>query len=457
MRRIFPLFIILLMLFAGGCGASPERPVLHVAMPYSDRVQDVESNYYLGWLEEQTGLELDITLIRQSRSSDYLDALFASDADIDVVMFGNGFEISESELEDYRDRLYEAGGKLYYTNYGSGPRSGAGQILWINRNWLESLGLTIPSDTEELKNVLEAFRDNDMNGNGLADEIPLAGSSEDYANLPSELLLNSWCYNDPWHSRYAPDGSFAADSDSFREGISYCRELCSEGLLDERSFSFSRKQLCELVNSPEDLVGAFTTASVSDVIYPGNTEILARYVHVPPLEGPGGIRNSVRTESEPAVGAVITARSSRKEEAVLLLDTMLTEEASLTARFGEKGVDWDFSVGGDVSVYGGHSTIVTKNYLWNTYQNKHLNGIGPMNVPAHYLEGVTWNGVNSDAEYIDGRAQMSCRAFLPEQTALHERDEELSEYTDKWVRDFVTGEKDIGSDEAWGEYLKGLR
>lgn len=47
-------------------------------------------------------------------------------------------------------------------------------IQFINKAWLDQLGLEVPTTTEELYELLCAFRDNDMNGNGdTTDEIPL--------------------------------------------------------------------------------------------------------------------------------------------------------------------------------------------------------------------------------------------------------------------------------------------
>ena len=43
--------------------------------------------------------------------------------------------------------------------------------MWINRSWLDKLGLSMPTNTEELTDVLRAFRDLDPNGNGSHDEI----------------------------------------------------------------------------------------------------------------------------------------------------------------------------------------------------------------------------------------------------------------------------------------------
>ena len=47
--------------------------------------------------------------------------------------------------------------------------------LWLNTVWLDNLGLEKPTTTEELYQVLKAFKEQDANGNGDPnDEIPLS-------------------------------------------------------------------------------------------------------------------------------------------------------------------------------------------------------------------------------------------------------------------------------------------
>ncbi len=438
---------------------------MHVAIPYSDNIQDLKTNYYVRWLEEKTGLSLDFTIVHNRRCDDYLAELFNSDSEIDIVLFGEDFIPEEEKI-----RKYAASGEVYipekttgYTGYGQKELDGAGEIMWINYEWLESLGLSMPKTTDELAAVLRSFKEKDPNGNGIADEIALIGAVGDYSCDPIEFLLESFVYNDPYHSRYGAGrdaDKLMASTDEYREGIMYCNDLFNEGLIDERSFYGTSRDICELINSPVALVGAFTTDSISNAVYRGNPEIMARYVHVPPLKGPKGACNALYTLRTTRTAAIITGSSNMKEEAKLLLDTMMTEEASLIARFGEPEVDWTFSSGQDVSIFGTPSTIITKNYIRNTLQNKHLSGIGPMEVPAKYLMGVTWNGINSDTEYIDAEAQISYRYYLPnfgdDEPVFHEYDETLSAYLDRSLKDFVRGKKDVRSDTEWGKYLNGI-
>ncbi|MBO7531824.1 MAG: hypothetical protein J6T50_08475, partial [Lachnospiraceae bacterium] len=235
-----------------------------------------------------------------------------------------------------------------------------------------------------------------------------------------------------------------------------CNGLYEKGLLDNGFSECSYPQLCEMVNSPVPIVGAFTSSSIGDVIYRGNPEVMARYVHVPPLAGPSGTATAMLPDNKTAVGAIILSRSEKKEEAQLLLDTMMSEEASLIARFGEPGADWEYSDGKDISIYMIPSTIITKNYIRDVVQNKNLNGVGPMAVPEKYIYGVTWNGLNSDAEYVDARAQMAYMDFFVDPGGeLPVGNAELSEYLDRHMIAFVTGEEDVRSDSIWREYVSG--
>ncbi len=95
------------------------------------------------------------------------------------------------------------------------------QILWMNQEWLDALGLAQPATTDELYEVLIAFRDNDPNGNGVRDEIPLAGTEASYSKQPYDNITNAFVYNDPKNSRlYVEDGRvlFAPVTDAWRDG-----------------------------------------------------------------------------------------------------------------------------------------------------------------------------------------------------------------------------------------------
>ena len=58
----------------------------------------------------------------------------------------------------------------------------------IRQDWLDKLGLKTPKNTEELYQVLKAFKEQDPNGNGQADEIPMGANGFDNVSGVGPLL-----------------------------------------------------------------------------------------------------------------------------------------------------------------------------------------------------------------------------------------------------------------------------
>lgn len=487
MKKLLCIAVVLTaVLCTAACSKQgPVRETVYLGIPDSETVRDFKSNYYINWLEEATDCDIEVVPIIQNRCEDFLNSLETSEINIDAILFGSDFTLSYEELREFAiegrlvgldgfigpdtpailsEAVYSidsTGGRrlegIYcFPKIGTDSGDGCGQTMWINTQWLINLGLEVPRTTDELEQVLRAFAERDPNRNGMHDEIAFMGSTGGYMYNPSEFLLNAFIYNDPWNSRFCmTDGRrvFAPTTDEFRQGLEYCAELYAEGLISPRCYTYTIDQMVELINSSGDYVGAFTTDSLANVIFQSNPEIMARFLHVPPLEGIPGTRNALYVKQVADIGAVIPAAAANPRGAFKVLSTMLTNEASLIARFGEENADWKYSDGSDVSLYGGTAEIVTINNIWGTVQNKHLNGIGPMNVRDDYLKGVIWNGADSDTEYVDTRASLSYRPFFPKESAGVGYVGPIVGFVDEAIGEFIRGERDIGSDDEWEEFV----
>lgn len=83
-------------------------------------------------------------------------------------------------------------GKLYFIPNLYEGRASMG--FYIRKDWLDRLGLSIPTTVDELYEVLKAFREQDPNGNGRKDEVPYF-----YRDKSIDGLIQLWgAYND-WH------------------------------------------------------------------------------------------------------------------------------------------------------------------------------------------------------------------------------------------------------------------
>lgn len=101
----------------------------------------------------------------------------------------------------------------------------------IREDWLNKLGLDIPKTPDELYNVLKAFKTQDPNGNGQADEIPMTGNKFSGSTGIEPLM---WPFG-------TITGFYLKDDEvvygplmpEYKEALEYVVKLFSEGLIDQ--------------------------------------------------------------------------------------------------------------------------------------------------------------------------------------------------------------------------------
>jgi putative aldouronate transport system substrate-binding protein len=482
---------------------SGEIETIKIAIPYCDTIESMDTNYYKTWLEQKMHVSIEFVYIRESYTNEYLRLMFNADnSDIDAVLFSpDSGSVSVDDINEYGekgyllaidnycqatgtnlDRLFsettdfnlkeymtgEDGHIYYFPNYEDARQSKTAQVLWMNQEWLKALNLRFPQTTEEFRSVLHAFSENDPNGNGLPDEIPFISCEAENGFQGYHFLMNAFVYNDPQNAYfYASEDtvSFAPVLDEWREALAYCADLYKAGLLVDRSFTYSQNQFIQIVNDKNNVVGAFTSgASICEVVNEASVEILNRYVAVTPLSGPKGVRFAAERTNLPTVGAVITSQCSDPDTVYALLDLMLSEEASLIFKYGEQGVDWEYGRSGDISQYGESASIYLIHDLSGVAQNSNFSGYGPAAVPNVYLDGITWNGIQTDQNYIDARASLGYEAYYPEfklgsilalDAATLTECRAISNYAHEQLVRYITGNADIRDDTQWEEYLEG--
>ena len=124
-------------------------------------------------------------------------------------------------------------GNIY--NIPLGKELQSSQFYWIRQDWLDKLGLAVPTTVDELHDVLLAFKNNDPNGNGKADEIPLFDRSATSENEMGEYLA-LW---DSSTGFYPRDGKMAFEpiTENYKLAVSNLANWYKEGLIDPEIFT----------------------------------------------------------------------------------------------------------------------------------------------------------------------------------------------------------------------------
>lgn len=210
-------------------------------------------------------------------------------------------------------------------------------VLYINKVWLDKLGLEIPKTTEDLYEVLKAFKTKDPNGNGKADEIPMSFVDGDSYSMP-EALLSCWGMATK-HGRYDSyltikngEVKFAPIQNEWKEMIKYYKKLYSEGLLDIEAFT----QLLGTFNAKTT-----TNPAVVGIAWSADNPFIGsdEYVAIPPINAPGyepvwhihpgalGCKNTV----------AITNNCKDVEGAMKWIDSFYDINATIENRYGMVG------------------------------------------------------------------------------------------------------------------------
>ncbi|MDF2661237.1 MAG: hypothetical protein K0Q94_4028 [Paenibacillus sp.] len=180
----------------------------------------------------------DVLLLNNRILSRLLDELVASGRFADI---GDSFEryASPRLKEAYALnpdvwKTVRVGGKLWGLPQISDGKVGD-PILWVRQDWLDRLGLAVPTTLNELTAVLDAFTNRDPDGNGKDDTIGLA--------LAGKNSLNGWigdasfvfgAFGDqPYQWNRMPDGSLAYGSvqPGMRDALAVLAEWYGRGYL----------------------------------------------------------------------------------------------------------------------------------------------------------------------------------------------------------------------------------
>jgi putative aldouronate transport system substrate-binding protein len=527
MKRLFCVALVcacLAPLFAGGGGQrqtqqpaaalsnvppgtlpiSTEPVTLRIFYQQEPQVLDFVDNKLTKYLEKQTNIKIEWDLVLSRDKTTKLNLMLATGQGLpDVFMGGMDTSLLVAyaaqgtfiPLDDYieksskwfkdvitqfpelRKMMTVPDGHIYaLPNIADAEPNQMPSRLWMNKVWLDKLGLAVPTTTEEFRNVLRAFKTRDPNGNGRADEIPLMGSTNGWATMVDTFIMNAFL-------QYPTDGTGTGSrrfivqnnrvvpvyaQEAYREAIVYMNELVKEGLLDPASYTQDTAQLKQIFENPSTaILGAVTAGGPNTIADMVNSRRYRDYVGVPPIRGPKGVQY---TASNPygffnnANCWVISSTCKNPEAAFRFGDYFFSPEISMFGRLGEPGTDYIPNPVGKKAVDGGEALFEAvlvygseqkshwqnRNPYYNFFDNKGVASSDP-----YTLQDFLWNTMLTYKPYAPPR-----EACIPpliytveEAQELNEINTALVQYVDETrVRWITSG----GIERDWAGYLREL-
>lgn len=533
MKRVLAILLVALITMPGALALELSEPgvlplttedvTLTIGLSPSPLTTDYENNYLTQLIEETTGVKLDFEFLPadggeaqqklslMTASGEKLpDILLIGLSDIQRYNYGaSGFFIplndyiendsyywniamdtwaTPKEKEDVLKYAASPDGNIYgYPSYYVDPADASALYLSINKVWLDNLGLEVPTTTDELYTVLKAFKEQDANGNGDPnDEIPLIGHKDWMGNV-ALFLMNSFVYDafagDFGYQLTAEDGKLSAPfvTEEYREGIRYLHKLLEEELLSPLSFSQTTNDLQAILTAPEDqdsVIGAFV--GHPSPLFGTDVPRTLDYVGIPSLEGPNGVEWAPFGLQIGSYNTFITQDCEYPELAFRVIDACAETTLSLSIRYGEQDVDWNYVDGGPTR-YSGISDEYVAVYeqtpteerpaRWTTENNTiwHANYFNML--PPKLMGGNL--ATEYASEYQEYKLGVLCYDTFPARYDLHPEEmpmklvftqEELDQvseieatirtYVDESLTRFILGDMDVEAD--WDAYLNEL-
>lgn len=476
---------------------------LFIAHPLT---KDVNEMKWLQEMEDEAGVDVEWEVIRADwdtvkstrfASGDIPDILFNATLDSDYTKYNGLFldltqYISEEKTPNIQAMFNEEPdtkvlattmeGKIFGTPKFQGKWPSTNTVMFINKVWLDRLGLEVPTTYTEFKKVLTAFKEKDANGNGDPnDEIPLDynayGGNNAWFNSAYSLTnllgsmgiqLTNWGI-DAYFSENSQVKCYAVD-ERYKLWMEYIADLYANGLINPNALTNDYSAFQSLSRGDENgnpVVGCVFGWEETDKFGP---ELYSQYVPVPALEydincEPGTYDTRWRDDytglNMSSNRACISAKCENPEAAMAFIDRFYDQTHSVEALFG--GVS-----DGCIEVTGDNSYKVldpldpdTDPGTWKWTSTFADNG--PMYIRRSseiemaqdmtfaLKERETYNDVIAKASSSDTYPQMFMKYTEEDQNIMALTQANINNLIDNQWSLWMTGEQDIES--TWDDYV----
>ena len=488
-----------------------EQITLKVLMGTGDGNVDLdpEKNTALKELENRTGIKLEIETVTDTDQATRVQTMFASGDYPDILW---GIDLTTSNLAKYGEQegyliplndlmekdgyyIYEAlkempdalkGLTLESGNIYGFPQMEVSHVnysnkMWLNYEWLDKLGLDVPKTTDDFYNVLLAFKNDDPNGNGIADEIPLTSTLKTWQGDPSSFILNAFCpYYQLEGTRYLYNDNgtvkTVASMEDYREGLRYMHKLYAEGLLDPSTFTQERDEMIALTTQDTKVVGSMSAGHLLAVTDVSNYENEKPYKALDPLVGPNGRQVAAYSGGLiPSVAKIaITDKCENPEAAFKLLDYIYSDDYAVLDYAGAEGTgvetlpdDTDLvTANGTKAKYKKISQYNTEGYVtdYMALQPAHLGDAYYSGLFALEIPKEEWTQANAVGDVLNLITKEQYEPYGKREECLEglvytsEENDELAQlwvslktYLDDARIQFISGTMDLDSD--WDAYV----
>lgn len=439
------------------CGTSDEIQTQYLAMiasgKYPDVIQWLHNESYTGGVDQL-----------------YKDGVVIELNDLIENHMPNLKKILEENPNLAKDMANDDGQYLYFTKLNS--LSTTDDVLSIcywgflmRKDWLDNVGMTAPTNIDEWYEVLKAFKTQDPNGNGQADEIPFdAGAGGLSLFYPSYDMLTG-IYVDPDTGKIA----YGEYGEKYKEFLTTMNKWYSEGLID--NIYDENYQLVDGSVTDENIYGDIAgswkgLANNWEQRLPGileknaNADLVA--VPWPYSVNKDGVNYTPNTyySTIDRTTVCISTDCEYPEAAAALIDYMYSKEGGMYLTWGVEGESYVTNADGSHS-WTPEADELVQYYDGNfprkyTYAMAHVsfpridqNDVGATREPQYIAACELWADCDTSLVY-----PKAITVTQEEKEAAIGAEADFSEYIAEMQMKFITGEEPLTNFDNYLDTLK---
>lgn len=335
----------------------------------------------------------------------------------------------------------------------------------IREDWLKKLNLELPETITEWENVLRAFRDQDPNGNGIKDEIPLTIPVWQILQPAYATLVGAWGITGQFF-HVNNKVKFGPIEPQFKDFVKTMNKWYEEGLIDKDFATMDGKLMdAKVTNNQLGSMWAFAGGGIGK--YMGLMKDQNPDFSLTPASHP-----AMNKGETPIIGqsdfrfpgqniAAITTKAKNPEQIVKWLDYAYSEEGHMLFNFGKEGVSYQLENG-----YPKYTDLIMDNpdkLPVSTAMSQHFRSStgGPFVQDVRYIEQFYALEQQKDALVKWSNAKNEIR--IPPVTFTADEDREFASvmndvntYVNEMMVKFIMGAEPIDSFDKFVNTIKGF-
>ena len=353
-----------------------EPITLKIATWYSSgSVENPAENKTIKGIMEETGINLEFELYSDAEKANlmfasrtYPDIAWRLDVNgtqkTDAIEAGDVYSLDEylDYAPNYKSFLEENPEIALQTKYKDGKMYSFPYVYldetsynlrdqwFINKQWLDELGLEMPTTTSEYLDVLRAFRDNAGTGTIPENVTPHYMRYGEFIGGQFDIYGTFGLY--VYDSTYLAleDGKVVcqAINPDIKEPLKYLQTMYREGLMKPEAFTDDWAAYSAATTSDPPMVGAFTAFQSANL-----TDVGQWFYPMAPLDPENGkepyIRAQVKGSTFP-MNYLIFKNNKYPVASVRLANYMAEPEVSMSLEKGVEGVGWYYNDDGEMEL-----------------------------------------------------------------------------------------------------------